>query len=26
VYDGKVVIGNGGADYGVRGFVSAYDA
>jgi quinohemoprotein ethanol dehydrogenase len=26
VYDGKVVIGNGGADYGVRGYVSAYDA
>jgi quinohemoprotein ethanol dehydrogenase len=26
VYDGKVVIGNGGADYGVRGFVGAYDA
>ncbi|MBT2133172.1 PQQ-dependent dehydrogenase, methanol/ethanol family [Croceibacterium sp. LX-88] len=26
VYDGKVVIGNGGADYGVRGFVVAYDA
>jgi quinohemoprotein ethanol dehydrogenase len=26
VFDGKVVIGNGGADYGVRGFVSAYDA
>lgn len=26
VYDGKVVIGNGGADYGVRGFVSAWDA
>ncbi len=26
VYDGRVVIGNGGADYGVRGFVSAYDA
>jgi quinohemoprotein ethanol dehydrogenase len=25
VYDGKVVIGNGGADYGSRGFVSAYD-
>ncbi len=24
--DGKVVIGNGGADYGVRGFVVAYDA
>lgn len=26
VYDGKVIIGNGGADYGVRGFVSAWDA
>jgi quinohemoprotein ethanol dehydrogenase len=26
VFDGKVVIGNGGADYGVRGFVTAYDA
>jgi quinohemoprotein ethanol dehydrogenase len=26
VFDGKVVIGNGGADYGVRGYVSAYDA
>jgi quinohemoprotein ethanol dehydrogenase len=26
VYDGKVIIGNGGADYGVRGFVVAYDA
>lgn len=26
VYDGKVVIGNGGAELGVRGFVSAYDA
>jgi quinohemoprotein ethanol dehydrogenase len=26
VFDGKVVIGNGGADYGVRGFVVAYDA
>ncbi|MEY3006991.1 MAG: hypothetical protein RI942_1333 [Pseudomonadota bacterium] len=24
--DGKVFIGNGGAEYGVRGFVSAYDA
>jgi quinohemoprotein ethanol dehydrogenase len=23
---GKVVIGNGGAEYGVRGYVSAYDA
>jgi len=26
VFDGKVVIGNGGADYGVRGFVAAFDA
>lgn len=26
VVNGKVVIGNGGADYGVRGYVSAYDA
>ncbi|MBN8831880.1 MAG: PQQ-dependent dehydrogenase, methanol/ethanol family [Sphingomonadales bacterium] len=26
VYDGKVVIGNGGADWGSRGFVSAFDA
>lgn len=26
VFDGRVVIGNGGADYGVRGFVTAYDA
>ncbi len=26
VFDGIVVIGNGGADYGVRGFVTAYDA
>lgn len=26
VIDGKVVIGNGGAEYGVRGYVSAYDA
>ncbi|AKH44141.1 Quinohemoprotein alcohol dehydrogenase ADH-IIG precursor [Croceibacterium atlanticum] len=26
VYDGKVVIGNGGADYGSRGFVAAFDA
>lgn len=25
VFDSKVVIGNGGADMGVRGFVSAYD-
>ena len=26
VYKGKVIIGNGGAEYGVRGYVSAYDA
>jgi quinohemoprotein ethanol dehydrogenase len=26
VVDGKVVIGNGGAELGVRGYVSAYDA
>ncbi|MGD8341334.1 MAG: PQQ-dependent dehydrogenase, methanol/ethanol family, partial [Gammaproteobacteria bacterium] len=26
VADGKVIIGNGGAEYGVRGYVSAYDA
>ena len=26
VYDGKVIIGNGGAEYGVRGYVTAYDA
>ncbi len=26
VIDGKVVIGNGGAELGVRGYVSAYDA
>jgi len=26
VFDGKIVVGNGGADLGVRGFVSAYDA
>jgi quinohemoprotein ethanol dehydrogenase len=26
VFDGKVIIGNGGAELGVRGFVSAYDA
>ena len=25
VYDGKVLIGNGGAELGVRGYVSAYD-
>ncbi|MXP42066.1 PQQ-dependent dehydrogenase, methanol/ethanol family [Altererythrobacter soli] len=26
VFDGRVVIGNGGAESGVRGYVSAYDA
>jgi len=26
VVAGRVIIGNGGADYGVRGYVSAYDA
>jgi len=26
VFDGKVVVGNSGGDFGVRGFVSAYDA
>jgi quinohemoprotein ethanol dehydrogenase len=26
VYDGKLIIGNGGADYGSRGFVIALDA
>jgi len=26
VVDGKVIIGNGGGEYGVRGYVSAYDA
>ncbi len=26
VIDGKVVIGNGGAEFGVRGYVTAYDA
>lgn len=26
VVDGKVIIGNGGADFGVRGYVTAYDA
>ena len=25
-FDGKVVIGNGGADYGDRGYLTAYDA
>ena len=26
IINGKVLIGNGGAEYGVRGYVSAYDA
>jgi quinohemoprotein ethanol dehydrogenase len=26
VVKGKVIVGNSGADYGVRGYVSAYDA
>lgn len=26
VYDGKVIIGNSGAEYGVRGYVTTYDA
>jgi quinohemoprotein ethanol dehydrogenase len=26
VYGGKVMIGNGGAEYGVRGYLTAYDA
>lgn len=26
VFDGKVVVGNGGADFGARGFVGAWDA
>ena len=26
IVQGKVIIGNGGAEYGVRGYVSAYDA
>lgn len=26
IVDGKVIIGNGGAEYGVRGYVSAFDA
>ena len=25
IIDGKVIIGNGGAEYGVRGYVTAYD-
>jgi PQQ-dependent dehydrogenase (methanol/ethanol family) len=26
IADGRILIGNGGAEYGVRGYVSAYDA
>lgn len=26
IVNGKVIIGNGGAEYGVRGYVTAYDA
>ena len=26
IYNGKVMIGNGGAEYGVRGYITAYDA
>jgi PQQ-dependent dehydrogenase (methanol/ethanol family) len=26
IIDGKVLIGNGGAEFGVRGFITAYDA
>ena len=26
VFNGKIVIGNGGAEYGVRGYVTAYDS
>ncbi len=26
VVDGKVIIGNGGAEFGVRGYIAAYDA
>ncbi|MEM7415077.1 MAG: PQQ-dependent dehydrogenase, methanol/ethanol family [Gemmatimonadota bacterium] len=26
IFRGKVIIGNGGAEYGVRGYVTAYDA
>ncbi len=26
VFNGKVIIGNGGGEYGVRGYVTAYDA
>ncbi|SPK70224.1 Quinohemoprotein ethanol dehydrogenase type-1 [Cupriavidus taiwanensis] len=26
VYKGKVIIGNGGAEYGARGYITAYDA
>ena len=25
IYNGKVIIGNGGAEYGVRGYITAYD-
>lgn len=25
IVDGKIIIGNGGAEFGVRGFISAYD-
>jgi len=25
IIDGKIIIGNGGAEYGVRGYISAYD-
>lgn len=25
VFDGKVIIGNGGADFGMRGYITAYD-
>jgi len=26
IFKGKVIIGNGGAEYGVRGYITAYDA
>ncbi len=26
IIDGKIIIGNGGAEYGVRGYITAYDA
>ncbi|NIA70934.1 PQQ-dependent dehydrogenase, methanol/ethanol family [Pelagibius litoralis] len=26
IYNGKVIIGNGGAEFGVRGYITAYDA